>query len=134
MHVPPSPICHFLSLILATPPLSQWRHFWMALYSLHKLHLRCLTGFWIHLRNILLISFLWASHSFLFFVEPSLFGSSCPEVFYKKPILKFRVKHLWWSVILVKKSQHSTVDVFPLIFRKFSEQLFCSMPLGGCFW
>ena len=43
---------------------------------------------------------------------------------------KFTGKHTPWSVILVLKSQHSTVDVFLWVFRKFSEQFFCRIPLG----
>ena len=108
-------------------------------YFLNKLHLRCSTWFWIRLWNILLISLLCTSQSFFFFfVEPTLFGSSCLEVFCKKAALKifrnFTGKYTRWSVILVLKSQDSTVDVLLRFFRKFSEQFFCRTPLDGWLW
>ena len=53
----------------------------------------------------------------------TVFGSSCPEVFCKKPVLKifwkFNGKNTRWTAILELKSQHSTMDFFLGISRKF---------------
>ena len=79
--------------------------------------------------------------------KPSKSGSSCPEVFCSKGVLKnfaiFTGKHLYWNLFLIKLhawrpatllKRDSNTDFFLLRLRNFLEQIFLQNISGECFW